>query len=175
MEEEWIEIVEFPPYSISNFGRVLNMKTGREVRRSYNNRGIVKITFSVEGFQTTKSLSVLVAERFVEGRSKNFDTPIHKDGDKQNCRADNLVWRPRWFAWEYTRQFNTIEAFYQRGPIFDNDGTEYDTILSAAIHNGILCNDIRSSTITQRSVFPTRQVFQVDYEIGINLQIKHAL
>ena len=83
------------------------------------------------------------------------------DGDKHNLNSENIVWRPRWFAWKYSRQFTHPEVWYLFGPIQEIGGKLYDTYLVASIANGILCEDIMESihTIDHKPVFPTRQQF----------------
>ncbi len=52
-----------------------------------------------------RSLAVLVAEEFIEKPESRFNTIIHFNNDRDNCRVDNLDWRPRLTALNYHRQF----------------------------------------------------------------------
>lgn len=159
--EDWVEIEEFPDYKISNHGRVLNVNTGRFLRPSLNRGGSLKINFFVDGHTFTRSVATLVAEAFVQGRTGIFDTPIHLDGDLTNNRFENLMWRPRWFAWKFTRQFREESVHKMRGPIVDLDtGFVYRTFMDAVYMNGILLDDIWKSIIHKRRIFPTNQIFQ---------------
>jgi NUMOD4 motif len=160
MDEEWKTIDEFPTYQISNFGRVVNQDTGRLIRESITRSNVVKIGLVSGDRQYTRSVKLLVAEHFVDGRSELFDTPIHLDGDPRNNIADNIVWRPRWFAWKYTRQFAEHEPGSERGPIIDLDTNDlYLDMVEAAIRNGLLVHDVWKSIYVKQPTFPTWQNF----------------
>lgn len=161
MEVEWISLEEFPRYAISNYGDILNELTGRYMKPNKTMQGTVKIGFMRDGRQYTRSVGVLVAEHFVPGRDEIFDTPIHLDGNPENNRADNLVWRPRWFACQYTNQFNILAPQDYYGPVRDiNTGELYHGIYEAGVVNGLLFKDVRRSIIMKESVFPTIQRFE---------------
>lgn len=161
MEIEWVTLADFPNYLISNHGDIVNKSTGRWLHQSHATGGVVKVGLVRAGKQHTRSVKVLVAEHFVEGRDEVFDTPIHLDGDRDNNRADNLVWRPRWFAWEYARQFSNITDNDRIGPLRDVETREtYFDIVECAVLNGLLFKDIRKSMALKESVFPTFQTFE---------------
>jgi hypothetical protein len=131
----------------------------RVLKESLTRSGLVKIGMVSGGVQHTRSVALLVATSFVIGRDEIFDTPIHLDGDPQNNHADNLVWRPRWFAWKYTRQFSD-DKHQHRGPLLDiTTGVWYLTMLEAATTHGLLMDDIWKSVIHKQKVFPTWQIF----------------
>lgn len=164
MQERWVTIEEFPTYKINAIGQVVNYNSGKILRESVTSRGIVKIGLvGSDGQQFQRGVALLVAATFVEGRSDAFDTPIHLDGDSRNNRADNLAWRPRWFAWKYARQFEVITVHHSRGPIYDVvSGEVYETFFDAAVIHGILVRDIWSSIIAfnpTKPTFPTQQLF----------------
>lgn len=162
MEIEWATIPEFPNYLISNEGDVVNKHSGHWLHLSETADGTVKVGLVLGGRQYTRSVKVLVAESFVPGRDDVFDTPIHLNGDRSNCRADNLAWRPRWFAWEYTNQFNSIDENDQLGPLRDIETDErYFTIVECATMNGLLLKDVRKALVMKESVFPTFQRFEL--------------
>jgi hypothetical protein len=53
------------------------------------------------------------------------------------------MWRPRWFAWKYSRQFSELSEHYKKGPIRDVDTRDrYFDVYEAGIVNGILFKDI---------------------------------
>ena len=98
----------------------------------------------------------------VDGKTDLFNTPVHLDGNHLNNRSDNLVWRPRWFAWKYSRQFNELEPGQNRGPIIDlKSGDVYKDMVSVATHNGLLISDIWKSVYTKKETFPTWQLFEL--------------
>jgi hypothetical protein len=162
MEIEWAVIEEFPDYLISSEGDVVNKHSGRWMHLSETAHGVVKVGLVLSGKQHTRSVKVLVAENFVPGQDEVFDTPVHLNGDRTNNRADNLAWRPRWFAWEYARQFSNITEKERIGPLRDIDNDErYFDIVECATLNGLLFKDIRKALVLKESVFPTFQRFEM--------------
>lgn len=160
IEEHWKIIPDFPNYSISDLGNVLNNSTRRDMRLTMTRQGDIKVGLVKGGTQFTRSVKVLVAEAFVSGRSDLFDTPIQLNGHQNDNQAHNLAWRPRWFAWKYTRQFSEPSDIHEAGPIYDVDTRErYTDVYEAAIINGLLCKDIWNSLNLGRPCFPTNQVF----------------
>lgn len=149
-------ISEFPNYEISSSGRVFNRDTGREMVLSPTMQGDPTVGLVRDGIQYRRSVKVLVAEAFVPGQTDVFDTPIQLDGDKRNVTAENIVWRPRWFAWKYARQFSIVQPnWYFMGPIFDVvNSIQYKNIIEAAMATGSLCEDIHYSIINETHVFP---------------------
>jgi len=120
MRVQWHELEEFPDYAVSEQGDIANIKTGIPRKLSINGQGIVKITlYDTRKQLVTRSVARMVAEAFVPKPDQEiFDTPIHMDGELTNCRADNLVWRPRWFAIKYHRQFRNKLFHYLQNLIF---------------------------------------------------------
>jgi len=160
--EAWLDIFEFPGYSVSNFGRVRNDFSGRVLTMLRNQHGVTHVGMFKEGKQYKRSVAKLVAERFLPHQTlDDFDTPIHLDGDRTNNAADNLEWRPKWFADTYTSQWN------QRGarvtvPIQDCDtGEQYVDSMDAAKSYGLLERDILDSISNGVKVFPTLQRFEL--------------
>ena len=162
MELDWVTIPDFPDYLISNQGDVLSKSSGRWLHKSYTKEGAVKVGLVRSGKQFTRSVKVLVAENFVPGNDDIFDTPIHLDGNNDHNSQDNIVWRPRWFAWEYKHQFTNVTDNDHIGPLRDIDSdVRYYDIYQAAISNGLLFKDIRRSIAMKESVFPTFQRFEI--------------
>lgn len=160
--EERKVIPEFPRYEVSNLGKVYNIRTGREMHLSPTDEGILTVGMMEENsrgepnHQRRRSVKRLVAEAFVPGETKTFNTPILLDGDNYNLRADNIAWRPRWFAWKYAHQFYFPPGWFYSGPVHDVvNGIEYDSFIEAAIATGSLVKDIRHSVFGEVvSVFP---------------------
>jgi NUMOD4 motif len=161
-------IPDFPRYEVSNFGKVYNIKTGREMVLSPTLQGILTVGLmedNLDGYpnrQYRRSVKRLVAEAFVPGETDLFDTPIQLDGDNNNLRADNIVWRPRWFAWRYFHQFYNLQPWHHSGPVVDivND-IEYESIFVAGITTGSLFKDIRYSIHNEGYlVFPGGEMYK---------------
>lgn len=162
MEYDWVTVPGFPEYLISNFGEVMNKTSGRTISQSTTQKGIVKVGMVRGGTQFQRSVKVLVANSFVSGRTDVLDTPILLDGNPHNNRADNIVWRPHWFAWRYAHQFSNVVDNDHIGPLRDLESRfRYLDVYEAAIVNGLLFVDIRRSIVTKEPVFPTFQVFEL--------------
>jgi|DEB0MinimDraft_4_1074332.scaffolds.fasta_scaffold67134_2 hypothetical protein len=84
MQEIWKTIEEFPKYEVSSQGKVRNIKTGRVLKTSLNNKGYKQVNLG-------KSLLVhrLVCLTFLPNKS---ETVNHIDGDKFNNNVSNLEW-----------------------------------------------------------------------------------
>lgn len=162
-EVEFRAVPDFDEYVISSDGRVINIKTDRELvfTPTQNGEYTVGMMGGYPRKQFRRSVKVLVAEAFVPGKTEEFDTPILLDGNRRNLDSYNILWRPRWFAHKYSSQFNEpIPSWYYVGPIIDiKDRMEYQNIFEAAITNGCLCEDIHESILHGRLVFPTGSRF----------------
>lgn len=159
--EEFLEIRDFPDYEVSSHGRIINVKRGKEVTRSHNAVGELTVGLMFEGKQYRRSVKVLVARAFVPGETQVFNTPILLDGNRDNVRAENIQWRPFWFAHAYTRQFTNEQSWWFSGPVMDIYSQEiYDDIYDAGTRTGSLLKDVRESLLNHSKVFPGRQIFK---------------
>lgn len=164
MEEFWRPIPEFTNYDISNLGRIYNNKTRSIMSSSVNNHGHVKITLTDhQGRRHTRSVGLLVAEAFVEPPNLLCNQIIVLDGDLTNLRADNLAWRPTWFAWRYTRQLKERQPLHFRNLTVENieTGDVYENIVEAGITEGLLFTHIWESTYKAKPCFPNGSVFEI--------------
>ncbi len=115
----------------------------------------------IGGKQITRGLAQLICQAFVPMPKNRIDTPtpIHLDGDFKNCRADNLAWRPRWFAQRHTAQFR--QNLENPNPVFNVDtGAIYDCVWDAVFAEGLLFNDIIKSIVNKTYVFPSYHRFE---------------
>lgn len=160
MRAQWYELDDFPDYAVSDLGEVSNIKTGMPRKTSMNQFGIVKISLYQGRELITRSVAVLVADAFVPGRTDLFNTPIHLDGDRENCRADNLMWRPRWFAVRFHRQFENEEFHNSNVEIMElTTGRRYSSVKAACMDLGLFYNDVYRSYIHGETVGLTRHEF----------------
>ena len=150
--EEWIEIDEFPEYSVSTHGRISNDRRDIILTPSLNSRGIPTVGMSLGLRQYRRSVPVLVAS----GYGDHFNTPTHLNGDRLDCHADNLVWRPRWFAIDFHK---TI--IYDQFPDWHDSPFEvvqtqevFQKPLPCAKKYGLLQMDIFMALINNRPAFP---------------------
>jgi hypothetical protein len=162
MTELWKDILDFSEYSVSNFGRVRSNKSGRILSTSPNQFGVVQVGLMKNGVQYHRSVPLLVAKAFLPIHPGPFDTPINLDGDRLNNHVDNLVWRPRWFAIKYNRQFRFPYPERINRPIVDKKTGEVSSnSIECACRYGLLEEEIVLSILTRTYVWPTYQEFQI--------------
>lgn len=161
--EEWCVIRTFPTYSVSSLGRVRNDRTDRILVLAENREGIVNVGLCRDRVKYKRSVTVLVANAFVSKEPYiSFNTPINLDGDRTNNHFCNLMWRPRWFAIDYHRQFRPRARRGFLSPVEDvKTGEYFDCSMDAAIKYGLLDWEIKLATINRTYVWPTYQKFRL--------------
>lgn len=161
--DDWRPVEGFPGYSVNPLGHVRRDTTGRILVPRYNQHGVPYVGLMRDWGQHIRSLPRLVARAFLSRPSEIFDTPIQLDGDRSNCRADNLMWRPRWYAVHYNRQFegerydHPIEV-----PIHAvNENESFPNSLAAACRYGLLEREVVLSVLNRTPTWPTYQYFEI--------------
>lgn len=157
----WTQLGAFPDYEIHDTGHVRRLASGRPVAASINQQGNPYVGLSRDKEQHKRSLALLVAMTFLDRPpNSRFDTPIHLDGNKMNCSADNLMWRPRHFAIKYHQQFrNGKRGFIV--PVYEvTSGETFPTSWEAAVKYGLIDHDILTAAINRTVCFPTGQHFR---------------
>ena len=159
--EKWEAIWDYPGYMVSDHGRVRNdFYDGRVKTLSTNQRGIVYVGLSLNGKHVNRSVSLLVANAFLDPpQYPTFDTPINLDGDRYNNYAANLLWRPRWFAYKYMQQFNRGIVGCLVPIINVKTGESFTDSWEAALKYGLLDIEVTKSITNEEPVFPTGQIF----------------
>lgn len=158
----WVPVEGFPGYSVNSLGQVRKDSSGRCLVTRINQYGVPYVGLMRDWRQHIRSLPRLVALAFLPAPSATFDTPINLDGDRMNCRASNLMWRPRAYAVRYARQFeerydNPIEV-----PIRAVDtGEEYPDSFEAACQYGLLEREVVLSILNNTLAWPTYQRFEL--------------
>jgi len=160
--ETWKVIPDFPRYSVSDQGRVRNDQTGRIMRLSMNQYDLLTVGMMYCGTQFRRSVPLLVAEAFVPGGTEEFDTPVCLDGDPWNVRANNLTWRPRWFAVRYKRQFGVddVGVILNRQIKNTKTGEVFADSRECAKWYGVLEWDLVQSIGYRTYVWPVYQEFE---------------
>lgn len=162
--ESWKTIPSFHGYSVSDHGRVRNDDSGRLMAIRRNQHGVCHVGLYKHVKQYKRGLALLVANAFVsklDTELKTFTTPIHLDGDQSNNRADNLMWRPAWFALKYARQFNSHQLGIDE-PIVDvNSKEQFANSWEAVTTYGLLNTEIMTAILNRTYVWPTYQEFRV--------------
>lgn len=156
MQEEWLPIDGFDEYVLSNYGTVRNELTGRTMTRSPVQYGMLTVAMMRGGVQIRRSIGTLVAQHFLPAPEReDFNTPIHLDGDRANCRVDNLMWRPRWFAINFhlERRHGPFDGWSRDIRLLET-GEVFDTLKHPAEKYGLLEREIHRSLTNGTIVYP---------------------
>lgn len=154
---------EFPGYVVDKAGNVYNESNGLRRKPSRTRDGQLKIALYKDGHPHTRSLALLVATAWVynDFDPDVFTTPIHLNNDPADNHADNLAWRPRWFAVKYQRQYWNEEFRYAKTRVQDKKtGIIYDSLLEVCQKFGYLYMDVLRSCTRGDPVFPTWKEFR---------------
>lgn len=158
----WEPIEGFPGYSISPEGRVRNDSTKHLLRPRYNQYGVPYVGLVRNWRQYVRSLPRLVAQTYLDTPNAIFDTPVNIDGDRSNCSADNLMWRPRWYAVRYLQQFKERYHNPINEPIkVRGEARRYRNSFEAAIEFGLLEREVVLSILNSTPAWPTNQRFEL--------------
>lgn len=158
--EQWVPLLGYPGYSVSNLGKVRNDRMYRvlTVYEAEGRRPFVKVTRDRQ--QLTRSLSKLVLSSFVPSTRPDFTTPIHFDGNLHNCSVANMAWRPRWFALDHTAQFSRELPDYPDPVIELRTEEVFKNSWAAVIRYGLLYMELIKAIRLQTYVFPTMQQYR---------------
>lgn len=162
IDGDWRPIDEFPGYSVNPLGQVRRNANQRLVAPRYNQYGVPYVGFMSNWRQHIRSLPRIVAVTFLPSPSEIFDTPIQIDGDRSNCRADNLMWRPRWYAVQFNNQFKERYENALDEPVrCVHDGARFPNSLAAACRYGLLEREVVLSILRKKPAWPTYQFFDL--------------
>lgn len=92
--ENWKTIDLYPDYEISDHGHVRRKLTGKVLKPIGNHQ--VKLAGKL------RSINHMVARHFVGNSPSPTAVVLHRDGNRGNCAAANLVWalRPKRRSWD---------------------------------------------------------------------------
>lgn len=159
--DDWRPVEGFPGYSVNPLGQVVRDSTGRLLVPRMNQYGVPYVGLMREWQQCIRSLPRMVAKAFLQRPSDIFDTPIQLDGDPMNCRVDNLMWRPRWYAVYYKQQFHDRYDNPLNVPVRSiADGEQFSNSLDAACRYGLLEREVVLSVLNHTPAWPTYQYFE---------------
>lgn len=96
---EWLPVVGYEGlYVASSLGQVRslprNTTRGQLIRQRHDPNGYLMVTLSKNGEHVTHRVHILVLTAF-RGVCPFGKEGAHDDGDKDNCRLDNLFWKTR--------------------------------------------------------------------------------
>lgn len=159
--EQFKPVPDFDNYDIGNYGTVWNTRTNKIQARSLTQHEDLKVTLVNEEGRITFSVRVLVAEAFVDPEDDKSNTVIVLDNDRTNVVYTNLAWRPRWFAWKYSRQCNHDKPeHYVSLPVLNLErNIRYSSIVDCGMKEGLLFDDIWRSINTGDRIYPTGSVY----------------
>lgn len=138
MREVWEICEEHPEFAVSDHGRVEDIEKSRLVPTRINQRGLPMVTLRAgTGRQVTRSVAILVAKVFVYVLEYDwFDSVINLNGDREDCRALNLMWRSRSFALRYHDMFK--HAPYRVAVTIPELGEHYGSLREACTKYGLI-------------------------------------
>ena len=87
--ETWRKIEDYDNYSVSDLGNIKNVKTGRILKLSTNNRGYYIVGLFKNGNKTSKTVHTLVAEAFIENPNDKPNVD-HMNNNQLDNRKENL-------------------------------------------------------------------------------------
>lgn len=134
VDEYFKAIQGFDSYLISNYGRVLNLKTGKILKPRTIGNGYKAVTLYNDKKATSMYVHRLVAEAFIPN-IENKPQVNHMDEDKKNNHVSNLEWVTPWENSNYqTRNKRISQKKFKQVIVFDTDWNfigEYNSILQA--------------------------------------------
>lgn len=163
MDEIWQEIPSFPDYEVSDLGRIRTKHTGRIRSTSVNQQGHLKVCLYSDEGKFTRTVAQMVARAFLDApKRQDYISVIHLNGDKSDCRAENLAWRPRHFALRYHSQFDSDIYKNSQTPIRNvRTGEKYPSIQAACEEHGLILMDVVIAMHNRTIVWPTMQEFEI--------------
>ena len=156
MYEDWRNIQEFPEYNVSNFGNVLK-ETGRLLKQRPQQYGVPSVWLIKDDRQHCRSVPLLVARAWLPlPEREDFVSPIQLDGDRSNCRVDNLMWRPRWFAicFHKERVKDPFPDWKDRQIEVRETGEIFPHPREVSVTYGVLESEVYLATTNGNAVFP---------------------
>ncbi len=95
-EELFVEIVGFPNYLVSSYGRIINQVRGNDLRPSASTDGHMKVLLYCNGISLTRQVHQLVAQAFfdewVPGLEVLHIYPNYDDNSVTNLTLGNFIW-----------------------------------------------------------------------------------
>lgn len=130
--EEWVLIEDFPDYGISSLGRVRNEFTRRVLSLHNNGGDVMQVVIRRDKKNHARAVAKLVALAFLDPPPDDDYVAMQIDGDYQNNRAENLVWKERWYAQARTKQRKRTRPVDPRPVLEVRTGVVFENALEAA-------------------------------------------
>ena len=126
MVEEWKEYCFGNlNYMVSNYGTIIGLARGRELKQRLNRDGYLFVTVGDLTHRTSKPVHRIIAELFVENDDPANKVEVnHIDTNRQNPKADNLEWTTHLDNVRHSVELGNYEKPYFKGsgnPNYGND------------------------------------------------------
>ena len=138
--QTWKQIEAFPKYLVSSDGSIKNMERDSLVHIRQNLQGIAITNLMRDQVRLTRSVALIVAQAYLRPPpNEAYNSVIHLNGDRADCSANNLMWRPRWFTIKYHRMFDVqpINVSVQ----IEETGEIFGTLRDACVKYGLVEQD----------------------------------
>lgn len=150
--QTWKPIDEFPKYLVSSEGVIKNHERGTIVRTRQNAQGIAMVNLMRGNSRLTRSVALLVAQAYLRPPlNEAYNSVIHLNGDRGDCAATNLMWRPRWFAIKYHRMFD--KPAFNVSVTIDQTGEVFGTLREACVKYGLIEQDTYIQMLNEERCF----------------------
>ena len=148
---EWVHLTEYPDYEINKFGQLRSIKSGviLKCKKNGNHGPIYRVLENKNGEKKSKRIDELVAETFLTNESSYASADlIHKDGNNDNCAADNLLWDDGEFASkEYFKEtgIQKPKDYFVFYPLMEFPDSQYEINKMGQIRNKYTHNIIKGA------------------------------
>jgi hypothetical protein len=117
INEYYFPIKGFSKYTVSNFGNVKNIKSGRILKQIKNTDGYLLVNLSNDLNEVYfKLIHILVIKAFIMNH-ENKDCVDHIDNDRSNNKLENLRWATQREN-QYNRKININNTSGNKGVYF---------------------------------------------------------
>ena len=130
--EQWRQIEDFPSYEVSDHGRVRRGDSGRLIGIFDNGHGVLQVVIRRDNRSHARAVHKLVAEGFLDPPPDGDYVPMFRDDNRCNLAADNLEWKTRSFAIQWTLQGKRTVPRDNRRVLHLRSGVVYDNALECA-------------------------------------------
>jgi hypothetical protein len=143
----WTVIPDFEGHQVNSSGEIRNIASGVLLKTSVNQSGVryVSVRNTTLRRYQNMAVSVIVASTFCEGRTPQTETVLHRNGDTEDNRAENLMWASRFHTIQYHREITAPRPVRGRRVQLYVDGepsTIYKDVFEAAMATGCLPSNI---------------------------------
>lgn len=135
--EIWKTCQGFSKYVVSPDGLIKNRDRDTLLSTRRNRQGVVMVNLmGDDNTKSTRSVALIVAQTYLASpKSESYNSIIYLDGDRSNCSATNLMWRPRWYAVRYHKMFDEVP--YDISVIIEDTGEVFGTLRDACLKYGL--------------------------------------